>query len=99
MKTTTNTNIYDFELRQPNGNLLASLTGSLAECHQRADRLATARKTQLTCHCRPADGNGRWRKMGTYLGCQRIVDGYGRYLCISSTHTLVIPGTGKEVTL
>lgn len=99
MKTTTNTNIYDFELRQPNGNLLASFTGSLAECHQRADRLATARKTQLTCHCRPADGNGRWRKMGTYLGCQRIVDGYGRYLCISSTHTLVIPGTGKEVTL
>lgn len=99
MKTTTNTNIYDFELRQPNGSLLASFTGSLAECHQRADRLATARKTQLTCHCRPADGNGRWRKMGTYLGCQRIVDGYGRYLCISSTHTLVIPGTGKEVTL
>lgn len=99
MKTTTNTNIYDFELRQPNGNLLASFTGSLAECHQRADRLATARKTQLTCHCRPADGNGRWRKMGTYLGCQRIVDGYGRYLCISSTLTLVIPGTGKEVTL
>lgn len=99
MKTTTNTNIYDFELRQPNGNLLASFTGSLAECHQRADRLATARKTQLTCHCRPADGNGRWRKMGTYLGCQRIVDGYGRYLCISSIHTLVIPGTGKEVTL
>lgn len=99
MKTTTNTNIFDFELRQPNGNLLASFTGSLAECHHRADRLATARKTQLTCHCRPADGNGRWRKMGTYLGCQRIVDGYGRYLCISSTHTLVIPGTGKEVTL
>lgn len=99
MKTTTNTNIYEFELRQPNGILLASFTGSLAECHQRADRLATARKTQLTCHYRPADGNGRWRKMGTYLGCQRIVDGYGRYLCISSTHTLVIPGTGKEVTL
>lgn len=99
MKNTTNTNIYDFELRQSNGILLASFTGSLAECHQRADRLATARKTQLTCHCRPADGNGRWRKMGTYLGCQRIVDGYGRYLCISSTHTLVIPGTGKEVTL
>lgn len=99
MKTTTNTNIYDFELRQPNGFLLASFTGSLAECHQRADRLATARKTQLTCHCRPADGNGRWRKMGYYLGCQHIVDVYGRYLCISSTHTLVIPGTGKEVTL
>lgn len=99
MKTTTNTNIYDFELRQPSGKLVASFTGSLAECHQRADRLATARKTQLTCHYRPAAGNGRWRKMGTYLGCQRIVDGYGRYLCISSTHTLVIPGTGKEVTL
>ncbi len=99
MKTTTNTNIYDFELRLPKDIILASFTGTLAECHQRADRLATARKTQLTCHYRPTDANGRWRKMGTYLGGQRIVDGYGRYLCISSTHTLVIPGTGKEVTL